>query len=162
MNVPSTPNDSKRQLLRHASATLAYAAAKPFVARRAESLNFMRRKLHGLPDKTWLIWATCWTGHLTSPRAKRTGTIHSRRSRGIGRTTFLRGLAGFRSLPGLCPSAGGFGQEAFPRPCGGCAYARWTDRHAPPGSPIQGENYFRADIAAGRVGIEQAPPLVID
>ncbi len=26
------------------------------------------------------------------------------------------------------------------------------------GAPIRGENYFRADIAAGRVGAEQAPP----
>ncbi|MFN7987899.1 MAG: hypothetical protein U0529_10525 [Thermoanaerobaculia bacterium] len=26
------------------------------------------------------------------------------------------------------------------------------------GGPIRGENYFRADIAAGRVGPEQAPP----
>jgi hypothetical protein len=26
------------------------------------------------------------------------------------------------------------------------------------GSPVRGENYFRADIAAGRVGREQAPP----
>jgi len=30
------------------------------------------------------------------------------------------------------------------------------------GSPMQGENYFRADISAGRVGIEQALPLAID
>jgi hypothetical protein len=26
------------------------------------------------------------------------------------------------------------------------------------GSPVRGENYFRADIAAGRVGPEQAAP----
>jgi hypothetical protein len=26
------------------------------------------------------------------------------------------------------------------------------------GKPVRGENYFRADIAAGRVGAEQAPP----
>jgi len=26
------------------------------------------------------------------------------------------------------------------------------------GSPIRGENYFRSEIAAGRVGSEQAPP----
>ena len=26
------------------------------------------------------------------------------------------------------------------------------------GAPVRGENYFKADIAAGRVGIEQAPP----
>ena len=26
------------------------------------------------------------------------------------------------------------------------------------GGPIRGENYFRADIAAGRVGPDQAPP----
>jgi hypothetical protein len=25
-------------------------------------------------------------------------------------------------------------------------------------SPVRGENYFRADIAVGRVGVEQAPP----
>jgi hypothetical protein len=26
------------------------------------------------------------------------------------------------------------------------------------GTPIRGENYFRADIAVGRVGLEQLPP----
>ncbi len=26
------------------------------------------------------------------------------------------------------------------------------------GAPIRGENYFKAEIAAGRVGVEQAPP----
>ncbi len=26
------------------------------------------------------------------------------------------------------------------------------------GAPVRGENYFRADVAAGRVGAEQAPP----
>jgi hypothetical protein len=26
------------------------------------------------------------------------------------------------------------------------------------GIPMKGENYFKADIAAGRVGPEQAPP----
>jgi hypothetical protein len=26
------------------------------------------------------------------------------------------------------------------------------------GSPVKGENYFKADIAAGRVGLEQSPP----
>jgi hypothetical protein len=28
------------------------------------------------------------------------------------------------------------------------------------GSPIRGENYFKADVVTGRVGIEQAPPRV--
>lgn len=28
------------------------------------------------------------------------------------------------------------------------------------GSPVRGENYFKADIAAGRVGLEQAAPKV--
>jgi hypothetical protein len=27
------------------------------------------------------------------------------------------------------------------------------------GSPVRGENYFLAEIAAGRVGYEQAPPV---
>ena len=26
------------------------------------------------------------------------------------------------------------------------------------GAPVRGENYFRADIAAGRVGPDQVPP----
>ena len=27
------------------------------------------------------------------------------------------------------------------------------------GSPVRGESYFRADIAAGRVGLEQSAPI---
>ena len=28
------------------------------------------------------------------------------------------------------------------------------------GSPVRGENYFKADIAAGRIGVDQRPPRV--
>ena len=65
-----------------------------------------------------------------------------RRAAGFGRTTRISGRA-------VVPGAGSR-----------CADAHRPDRDAaaPGGCPVRGENYFKAEIVAGRVGAYQAAP----
>lgn len=152
--------DPARELLRHAVATLAYRAAK--AARDApEGFEALRA---GPTTRTpgeilahvgdLLDWALsmaegkpAWNDSRPLPWAEEVARMHA----GLARLdSYLASGAPLATPPEklfqgpLADALGHVGQIALLRRLGG--------------GPIRGENYFRADIAAGRVGPDQAPP----
>lgn len=153
-------SDPARELLRHAVATLAYRAAK--AARGApEGFEALRA---GPTTRTpgeilahvgdLLDWALsmaegkpAWNDSRPLPWAEEVARMHA----GLARLdAYLASAAPLATPPEklfqgpVADALAHVGQIALLRRLGG--------------DPIRGENYYRADIAAGRVGPEQAPP----
>ena len=156
----SHPQDSARQLLRHTLATVAYRAAKALRGAPESFATFSSGEKGRTPAQIlahmgdlfdWALsickGAQVWRDSQPSPWEKE-----------IDR--FFRSLQAFdeyltSDAPLACPAGKLFqgpiadalthtGQLAMLRRMAGC--------------PIHGENYFRAEIVAGRVGLDQAAP----
>ena len=157
---PEAVNDPKRQFLRHAVATLAYRGGKTLRGAPAGFAEFHAPQGTRTPGQILahvgdlLDWALCiakgkheW--HDSPPLA--------------WDQEVQRFAAALRALDDYLASAlplGASAEKLFQGPVadalthiGQIAMLR---RLA--GSPVRGENYFRADIALGRVGLEQAVP----
>jgi hypothetical protein len=154
-------NDPKRQLLRHAVATLAYRGAKTLRGTPREFAEFRVSEATRTPAQVlahvgdlldWALWLAKgkheW--HDSAPLA--------------WDQEVQRFAATIRAFDDYLASAlplGSSAEKLFQGPVadalthiGQIAMLR---RLA--GYPIRGESYFRADIAAGRVGLEQAAPI---
>lgn len=153
-------SDPKRQLLRHTVATLAYRGNKALRGapggftdfRAPEGIRTPGQILAHVGDV--LDWALC----LAKGKHEWHDSPPLPWDQGMQR--FFAALQAFddylgSSLPLGCPA-----EKLFQGPIadalthiGQIAMLR---RLA--GSPVRGENYFRADIAAGRVGLDQSTP----
>jgi hypothetical protein len=153
-------NDPKRQFLRHAVATLAYRGGKTLRGapggfaefRVSEATRTPGRILAHVGDLLdWALWIAKgkheW--HDSAPLAW---------DQEVQR--FSAALRAFDDYLASTLPLGSSADRLFQGPVadalthiGQIAMLR---RLA--GSAVRGENYFRADIAAGRVGLEQAPP----
>lgn len=153
-------NDPKRDLLRHAVATLAYRGGKTLRGSPGGFAEFRVSEGTRTPGQILahvgdlLDWALCiargrheW--HDSAPLAW---------DQEVQR--FSAALRAFDDYLASALPLGSSVEKLFQGPVadalthiGQIAMLR---RLA--GSPVRGENYFRADIAAGRVGLEQAAP----
>ena len=153
-------NDAKTDLLRHTLATLAYRGGKALRGAPSAFAEFRASETTRTPAQILahigdlLDWALSLaegkeTWHNSPPLTWEQGTAR-----------FFAALEAFdqrlsSDVPPACPVEGLFqgpiadslthvGQIAMLRRMAGC--------------PVRGENYFKAEIAAGRVGPEQAKP----
>jgi hypothetical protein len=156
----STPSDPARQLLRHTVATAAYRGGK---ALRGAPESFATFTLGDSPRTPANIlahmgdlfdWALSMARGEAAWRDSQPRTWNAEVDRFF---SSLKKLDDYLASPEPLhsPAEGLFqgpiadalthiGQLAMLRRLAGC--------------PIKGENYFKAEIAAGRVGFEQAPP----
>jgi hypothetical protein len=156
----STPSDPARQLLRHTVATAAYRGGK---ALRGAPESFATFTLGDSPRTPANIlahmgdlfdWALSMARGEAAWRDSQPRTWNAEVDRIF---SSLKKLDDYLASPEPLhsPAEGLFqgpiadalthiGQLAMLRRLAGC--------------PIKGENYFKAEIAAGRVGFEQAPP----
>ncbi len=158
--MPET--DPARQFLRHTLATLAYRSGKAMRDAPASFAEFRlgegtRTPLHIVAHMGDLF---DWAGHLVEGRH-----VWKQHDPGTWNDEVTRFFAAVERLDGFLASDARLQctvEELFQGPIadalihtGQLALMR---RRA--GAPIRGENYFKADIATGRVGLEQAPARV--
>jgi len=152
--------DPARELLRHTVATLAYRGGKALRGAPASFSGFRAAEGTRTPGQIlahigdlldWAISLAAGT-HVwkETPPAAWDGDVDR----------FFRGLERFDTVLSTAASLGYPAERLFQGPIadalahvGQIAMLRRIS-----GSPVRGENYFKADIAAGRVGPEQPPP----
>src|SRR5262245_40713294 len=155
-----TPDDPKRELLRHTLATLAYRGGKALRGAPASFFGFRIGEATRTPGEilSHIGDLLDWALHLLrGEHVWHDATVGTWEH---GSARFFDGLARLDAYlasdaPLVCSAEKLFQgpiADAFTH-IGQIAMLR---RLA--GSPVRGENYFRADIAAGRVGPEQSAP----
>jgi hypothetical protein len=152
--------DPKRELLRHTLATLAYRAAKPlrdipprFGKQRAgEGCRSAAEILAHVCDLLDWALSAAQGNAVWKPVEPQTFTQDTRRF-----------FAAAQALDDYLASGAPLGCESEKLFQGPIADAmthvgQLATLRSLAGSPVRGENYFVADITAGRVGLDQAPP----
>jgi len=150
--------DEKTALLRHTLATLAYRGGKALRGAPAEFAEFRLGEPPRTPGEILAHIGDLMDWALSMAEGKETWHNSPALAWEQGGARFFAALEAFdrrlaAGLPAACPAEGLFqgpiadalthvGQIAMLRRLAGC--------------PISGENYFVADIAAGRVGARQA------
>lgn len=154
------PNAS-RDLLRHTVATLAYRAAKAFRGAREDFADFHASETSRTPGEILAHMGDLLDWALSIARGKQ--EWHDSRSLpwADGVKRFFDALELFDAYLATEQPLAASAPKLFQGPVadalthvGQIAMLR---RFA--GSPIRGENYFRAAITPGRVGVEQAPAV---
>ncbi len=155
-------NDAARALLRHTVATLAYRGGKALRDAPADFSVFRAREGTRTPGEILahigdlLDWACVLAKGSQTFRDTPAGTWDA----GVAR--FFDGLARFDAQLASDEPLGFPAERLFQGPIADAlshiGQIGMLRRMA--GSPVRGENYFKAGIAAGRVGVEQAPARV--
>jgi hypothetical protein len=156
----STPLESERQLLRHTLATLAYRGGKTLRGapegfsgfRASESTRTPGQILAHIGDL--LDWA------LSISRGKQEWRNSQQQSWEMDSQRFFAALAAFDSYLASGEPVGAPAEKLFQGPIADALthvgqiaiLRRMAD------APVRAENYFRAEIVAGRVGPDQAAP----
>lgn len=152
--------DEKRQLLRHTVATLAYRGGKAVREMPAACAAFKVSGTSRTPGEILAHVGDLLDWALSLARGQQKWSDSAPRAWDAEVARFFDALRAFddylaSDLPLACPPEGLFqgpiadalthvGQIALVRRCAG--------------APVRGENYLRADIAAGRVGPSQSAP----
>ena len=153
--------DADRQLLRHAVATLAYRASKSF---RGAPDNFAEFRVYGTSRTPGEIVAHLgdlfdWALSIAKGKQEWHDSASLPWSECVNR--FFVALERFDGYIAtdqpLAVSAGKLFQGPVADALTHVGQIAMLRRLA--GSPIRGENYFRAEITAGRVGAEQHTPV---
>jgi len=156
----SDPTDGKREFLRHTVATLAYRGGK--VLRDAPE-KFAGLKVSEASRSPVQILAHMgdlldWALSMAEGRQEWHDTTSSSWTEQV--TRFFEALGRFDAFLGSEQPLGSPVEKLFQGPIadalthvGQLAMLRRIAE-----SPVKGENYFKADITVGRVGVEQATP----
>ena len=153
-------SDPKRQLLRHCVATLAYRAAKAlrdvpdgFAALRVSSTTRTSGEIVAHMGDL-LEWALSIAKNEQAWRDSKPLAWDAEVQR------FFAALAAFDAYLASDAPLGAAPEKLFQGPIADAFIhvGQIATRRALAGAPARGENYFRADIVAGRVGPEQSAP----
>jgi len=155
----TSTSDSARQFLRHSVATVAYRGGKALRDAPNHFSSFHIGDKTRTPRKSSPTWATYLIGRSVLRKVSRPGAIPSP-SLGTQNRALFAAMKKFddylASAEPLHGSAEGLFQGPVADALNHVGQIAMLRRLA--GSPILGENYFRADVAAGRVGLEQSAP----
>ena len=155
-----TTSDPKRQLLRHCVATLAYRAAKAlrdvpdgFAALRVSSTTRTSGEIVAHMGDL-LEWALSIAKNEQAWRDSKPLAWTAEVQR------FFAALAAFDAYLASDAPLGAAPEKLFQGPIADAFthVGQIATRRVLAGAPVRGENYFRADIVAGRVGPEQSAP----
>jgi hypothetical protein len=157
----STAIDPARQFLRHTTATLSYRGGKVLRGAPAGFSEFRVAEKTRTPGQILAHMADLLGWALSLARGKHEWHDSSPGSWNVDTERFFEALQAFDSFlaseePLLFPA-----EKLFQGPIADAlthvGQIGMLRRLA--GAPVRGENYFRADIIAGRVGAEQSPPV---
>jgi hypothetical protein len=152
--------DGARQMLRHTVATLAYRGAKVIRGVSDEVAGFQVGATSRTPQQ--ILWHVCdlvdWAYHLATDGRRYMESSPAAwadlESRFFGNLKLLDDA--LASGDSLVTSPGQIFQGPIADALTHIGQIAMLRRLA--GSPVRGENYYMADIAAGRVGAEQSAP----
>lgn len=159
---PQNDGDTARDLLRHALATLAYRAGKTFRNAPEGFANFRISETSRTPGQILGHLADLMDWALSIARGKE--SWHHQKASVVWNDGVNRFFAALQKLDDFLATAeplpiasGKFFQGAIADALTHVGQIAMLRRLA--GSPIRGENYFAANIAAGRVGANQSAPV---
>src|SRR5438874_4491876 len=152
--------DAKREFLRHTVATLAYRGGKAlsgapegFAATRVcETSRSAVEILAHIGDLLdWAVWMAKGQ-HVWNPAAPRSWEAEVKR--------FFDGLRSLDDFLATDVVLGCPAEKLFQGPIADALthVGQLATLRRLAGSPVRGENYYKAEIVVGRVGPEQAPP----
>ena len=153
--------DGSRDLLRHTVATLAYRANKAFHGVREDFAAFRASETSRTPGEILAHMGDLFDWALSIVKGKQEWHDSPSLPWADGVKRFFAALEQFdaylaKGQP-LAASAGKLFQGPVADALTHVGQIAMLRRLA--GSPIRGENYFRAAVTAGRVGAEQAAPV---
>jgi hypothetical protein len=154
--------DPKRELLRHTVATLAYRGGKVLRGAPEGFASFRPGEGTRTPGEIVAHIGDLLDWALSIAKGEQAWKDSAPLSWEEGTARFFEALGRFDAFLASDAPLGRSAEKLFQGPVadalahvGQIAMLR---RLA--GSPVRGENYFKAEIAAGRVGADQAPPRV--
>jgi len=154
--------DSKRELLRHCLATLAYRGGKVLRGAPAEFADFRASETARTPGEILAHLGDLLDWALEMARGGKTWKESELLSWEKGAERFFASLNAFDQCLASNEPLAVSEERLFQGPIadalthvGQIAILRRLG-----GTPIRGENYFKAEIERGRVGAEQKPPVV--
>lgn len=156
---PSAASDPARQLLRHSLATLAYRGGKAFRGAPGDFATFRAGEKTRTPGQILAHIGDLldWAVSLAKGKQEWHDSEPLPWPQGVER--FFDALATLDSCLSSAAPLGGPVEKIFQGPIADAfthvGQISMLRRLA--GYPVKGENYLRADIAAGRVGAEQTP-----
>lgn len=151
-----------RALLRHTVATLAYRGGKAFRGAPPEFAAFRVREGSRTPGEILAHMGDLFDWALTLAQGAQAWHDSAPQAWGRDVDRFFAALEAFDAhLASAAPLACSAG-ELFQGPIADALthVGQLTMLRRLAGAPIRGENYFKAAIAAGRVGADQSPPRV--
>ena len=153
--------DGSRDLLRHTVATLAYRASNAFHGARDDFEGFRASETSRTPGQILAHMSDLFDWALSIAKGKQEWHDSPSLPWADGVKRFFAALEQFdaylaKGQP-LAASAGKLFQGPVADALTHVGQIAMLRRLA--GSPIRGENYFRAAVTAGRVGAEQAAPV---
>ena len=156
----STPSDPARQLLRHTVATVAYRGGKALRGTPESFATFTLGDSPRTPANILAHMGDLFDWALSMARGEAAWRDSQPLTWNAEVTRFFAALKKFddylASLEPLHSPAEGLFQGPIADALTHIGQLAMLRRLA--GCPIKGENYFKAEIAAGRVGFEQAAP----
>lgn len=154
--------DEKREMLRHTLATLVYRAAKPLRDAPPEFASFRLSETSRTPVQILAHMGDlmAWGRSMADGSKKWTDSAPLAWDDEVRR--FFDRVAGFESYLASDAELNTSIEKLFQGPIADALQhtGQLTFLRRAFGAPIKGENYLKADIAAGRVGAEQAKPRV--
>ena len=154
--------DEKREMLRHTLATLVYRAAKPLRDAPAEFASFRLSETSRTPVQILAHMGDlmAWGRSMADGSKKWSDSTPLAWDDEVKR--FFDRVAGFESYLASDAELQTGVEKLFQGPIADALQhtGQLTFLRRAFGVPIKGENYLKADIAAGRVGAEQAKPRV--
>ncbi len=158
--IETTAKDPSRQLLRHTVATLAYRGGKALRGAPSEFVEFQACETTRTPGRILAHLGDLLDWGLSLAKGKQEWHDSAPISWEKGVERFFAALQAFDEYlvsdhPLQCPA-----EKLFQGPIADALthVGQMAMLRRVAGAPVRGENYFRADIVAGRVGPEQSAP----
>jgi len=157
----TTVPDPGRQLLRHTLATLAYRGAKALRGAPANFAEFHASEKSRTPGQILAHIGDLMDWALSIARGKETWHNAAVGSWDAGVARFHASLEAFDAYLASGDALHVSTEKLFQGPIADALthVGQLTMLRRLAGAPVRGENYFKAEVATGRVGVEQAAPV---
>jgi hypothetical protein len=154
--------DSKREMLRHCLATLAYRGDKVLRDAPDEFANYRANETTRTPAAILAHLGDLIDWALTMAREEQAWQNSDTLPWQDGANRFFASLTALDDYLASSETLGVSEEKLFQGPIADALthVGQLAMLRRMAGSPIRGENYFKADIEIGRVGAEQTPPRV--
>lgn len=152
--------DSKREMLRHCVATLAYRGGKVLRGAPKEFASYRASETSRTPGEILAHLGDLIDWGLSMARAQQTWKNSEPPAWQEGADRFFASLTAFDEYLASSEALGVSEEQLFQGPIADALthVGQLAMLRRMAGAPIRGENYFKADIETGRVGAEQKPP----